>query len=128
MGNLAAVNAVLKHQIKRTTGEFLTTVVGAVQSSPLLALNSGACKVGLEVTNRFERKIPPVDIDDGSGLLFVDHELAVFHVVPERGHTAHPHALLLGGGDFVPHALADDLALKLVEGQQDVERQPSHTG
>ena len=38
--------------------------------------------------------------------------------------AAHPHPLALGGGDLVADALAGDLALKLGEGQQDVEHQP----
>jgi hypothetical protein len=37
-------------------------------------------------------------------------------------------SLLLRGGDLVADALADDLALKLREGQQDVEGQAPHRG
>src|SRR6266550_6930669 len=63
-----------------------------------------------------------------SGLVSIDDELAVFHVVSERWHAAHPHTLFLGGSDLVAHTLANDLALKLGEGQQHVEREPSHAG
>src|SRR5712692_2700998 len=63
MSNLAAVNAVLKHQIERPTGEFLATILGAIGSYPLLTPYPYACKLVLEIANRFERKIAPVDID-----------------------------------------------------------------
>ena len=61
-----------------------------------------------------------------SASVLVDDELAVFDVVAERGLTAHPHALLLGGRDLVADALAGDLALELGKRQEDVERQAAH--
>ena len=66
------------------------------------------------------------DHADGGGFGLVDDELAVLDVVAERHEAAHPHALLAGGGELVADALADDLALELGEGEQDVERQPPH--
>jgi hypothetical protein len=51
---------------------------------------------------------------------------AFIDVVAQRDEAAHPHALLTRGGELVANALADDLALELREGEQDVERQPSH--
>ena len=71
-------------------------------------------------TNR--SKIDP----DPFGLFLVDDQLSVLDLVAERRPAAHPHALLAGGRDFVADALADHLALKLGEGQQDIERQPTH--
>src|SRR5258707_4779137 len=44
------------------------------------------------------------------------------------GGTPPIHILLLRGGDLVANALADDLALELREGQQNVERQAPHRG
>jgi len=43
-------------------------------------------------------------------------------------HAAHPHPFLFRGGDLVADALADDLALKLRKGQQDVQGQAPHRG
>ena len=62
------------------------------------------------------------------GLGFVDDQLAVDRVVViAEGHIAvHPHALLLRDGDLVADAFADHLALEPGEGEQDVQRQPSH--
>ena len=65
---------------------------------------------------------------NGRGLGLVHDQLAVLDVVAERHEAAHPHALLPGGGKLVADALADDLALELREGEQDVERQPAHRG
>jgi hypothetical protein len=42
-------------------------------------------------------------------------------VIPQRRDAAHPHPLLFRGGDLVADAFADDLALELREGQQNVE-------
>src|SRR6516164_72054 len=42
-----------------------------------------------------------------------DDELAVLRPITKRRHAAHPHPLLLRGGDLVADALADDLALEL---------------
>jgi hypothetical protein len=43
-------------------------------------------------------------------------------------YAAYPHPLLLRSGDLVPDPLARDLPLELGEGQQHIERQPSHAG
>ena len=88
------------------------------------AASSSACKG----THRLELEIAPEDVDDGPSLVLVDDELAVFDVVAERRHAAHPHALLLGGGDLVADPLADHLPLELGKGQQDIQGQPSHAG
>ncbi len=68
------------------------------------------------------------DAADDCRLGLVDDQLAVLDVVAERRPAAHPHALLAGGGELVPDALADHLPLELGEGEQDVERQPAHRG
>src|SRR5215472_11817326 len=128
MSNPAPVNSILKHQIERPTGEFLAAVLGAVGPNPSFAPYPRDCKLLLERTNRLECKITPINVDNGAGLFIIDHQLTVFHVVPKRWHATHPHALFLGGGDLIAHPLANHLPLELSEGQQHVERQPSHAG
>ena len=54
----------------------------------------------------------------------VDDQQAVVDVVTQGRDAAHPHPFALGGGNLVADALAGNLALKLGEGQQDVEHQP----
>ena len=95
---------------------------------PSLAPDAGAGKLIPQGVNRLEGEVAPENVNDDAGLLLIDHQLTVAHVVAERRHAAHPHALLLGCGDLVAHALPDDLALELSKGQQDVQRQPSHAG
>ena len=97
---------VLKDQIKRPTGELLTSIFGAVVPRSALALDPGVGKRVPQRVNRFERKIAPVDVDNEAGLGIVDDELAVFHVITQWRHAAHPHALFLGGGDLVADAFA----------------------
>ena len=55
-------------------------------------------------------------------------ELALLHPIPERRYPAHPHPLLLVGGDLVANALADDLTLELRKRQQNVQGQAAHRG
>src|SRR5215467_1555465 len=68
------------------------------------------------------------DRANGFRLAVDDDELAVLYPIPERRHAAHPHPLLFRRGDLVADALADDLALELREGQQNIEGQASHRG
>src|ERR1700736_5666604 len=128
MGYLAAVKPVLKDQIKRPTGELLTPIFGAVATHAALALDPGVSKLDSKRVNRLEREIAPVDLDNDAGLGIVDDQLAVFHVITEGRHAAHPHALFLGGGDLVADAFARDFPLELGKGQKDIQRQPPHAG
>jgi hypothetical protein len=45
-----------------------------------------------------------------------DSELVILDAIAERWHAAHPHALLLRGGDLVANAFAGDFAFELGEG------------
>ena len=49
-----------------------------------------------------------------------DMERPALDPITERHHAAHPDALLLRGGDFVPDAFASDFPLELGERQEDV--------
>ena len=57
---------------------------------------------------------------------FVDHQFPIPDAIAVGRHPAHPHALPARGSDLVADALGCDLALELGEGQQDVQRQPTH--
>ena len=128
MGYLAAVKPVLKNQIKCPTGELLTPIFGAAGPHAALALDPGVSKLFPQRVNRLERKVTPVDLDNDASLGVVDGELAVFHIIPQGRHAAHPHALFLGGGDLVADPFAGDFPLELGEGQEDIQGQPSHAG
>ena len=47
-------------------------------------------------------------------------------VMSQIASAAHPKALLTRSCNFVPHALADDLTLKLCKAEKNVQRQPPH--
>ena len=70
--------------------------------------------------------IEPEDGPYPCGFFVVDDQLVGdrVDVVAQDRSATRPFAFLAGGGDLVPGALADDLAFKLGEGEQDVERQP----
>src|SRR6516165_8460778 len=117
------INPVLEHQVERTAGDRPAAIQAAIGGGADLADNAGAIEVLRQFPDRLEFDVTSEDVSDRLGLRGVDDELAVFDVVAERGLTAHPHALLLGGGDFVTDALAGNLALELSKRQEDVERQ-----
>src|SRR6516164_10637669 len=115
MRNLAAVNAVLKHQIECATGEFLAAIRGAVRPHPSLAPYPCAYELVLERVNRLEREIAPVNVDDRAGFVVVDDQPAVLDVVTQRRHATHPHALFLRRRNLVADSFTGDLPLELGE-------------
>jgi hypothetical protein len=61
-------------------------------------------------------------------MILDDAQGALLDSVAQRDYAAHPNPLFLRSGDLVPDPLAGDLPLELGEGQQHIERQPSHAG
>jgi hypothetical protein len=61
-------------------------------------------------------------------LSIMDKQFPLLHSVTEWHAAAHPHALLLGGGNLVPDTLAYHLALELGEGQKHIQGMPPHLG
>src|SRR5712672_2463597 len=124
--DLAAVDAVLQHEIECTPGDRLAAVGAAVRGGAALADDALRVKVGLEQSDRLEVEIALEDRTDGRGFRRIDHELSIHRVIAERRLATHPHALLLGCRDLVTDALAGDLALELSERQENIERQAAH--
>src|SRR5215475_12770262 len=77
-------------------------------------------------SNRTEFGIAAEDRAHNLRVAVDDDELAVLRPITERRHPAHPHPLLFRSGDLVADALADELALELREGQQNVQGQTPH--
>jgi hypothetical protein len=77
-------------------------------------------KLVLQQPNRAEFGVAAEDGAHDFRLALDNDELAILRPIPERRYPAHPHPLLLRGGDLVADALADDLTLELREGQQNV--------
>src|SRR5438045_1519559 len=93
MSNLAAVNAILEHEIKRSPGDWAPAAVdGAVRPNPALAHDTVGRKLLLEITNRLECQVSLEDFGNDLGFILIDDQLAIFDVVSERRHAAHPHA------------------------------------
>src|SRR5208282_4980600 len=62
------------------------------------------------------------------GKSVIRHTQAITPVVAERYRAPHPEPLLLRRGNLVADPLAGHLALELGEGEQHIEREPSHRG
>src|SRR5262249_30473071 len=88
---------------------------------PRLALPSLSVELRLHQPNRSEFGIAAKDQAHEFRFAVDDDQLAVLYPKPERRHPAHPHPLPFWGGYLFAGALADDLALKLREGQQHIE-------
>jgi hypothetical protein len=60
-------------------------------------------------THQFQ--VALIDMPNSFGFRRTNDQTPLANVVAERWHASHPHALALGGGDFVPDALARYLPL-----------------
>src|SRR6266446_10735662 len=94
VSNLAAINAVLQHQVERTTGEWLATRDAARGARPQPALDTPGFKLVLQQSDRAEFGIAAKNEAHGFRLAVDDDELAVLCPIPERRHAAHPHPFL----------------------------------
>src|SRR6266478_6151020 len=128
VNDLAAIDAVLQHQVERAAGEWFPTRDAARGARSQLAPDAPGLQFFLQQPDRAEFGVAPKDEAHDFRLAVDDDELAVLRPVTERRHAAHPHPLLFRGGDLVADTLADDLALELREGQQHVEGQAPHRG
>src|SRR6266446_5630911 len=128
MDDLASIDPVLKHQIERASGEWLAAAQATRCAGPQRALDAAGVELVLQQPDRAEFGIAAKNEAHGFRLAFDDDELAVLCPIPEWRHAPHPHPPSLRGGDLVADALADDLALELREGQQNVEGQAPHRG
>jgi len=64
MDDLAMVDAVLQHRIERATGKLVSTGCTPVPVDPHLADDAIAVKILLEIPDRAERGVSPVDMSD----------------------------------------------------------------
>src|SRR4030081_1222490 len=122
------IDAVLQHQIERATREWLAAPQATRGARPQLALDAPGFQLVLQQPDGAEFGIAAKNEVHDFRLAFDDDELAVLRLITERLHPTHPHPLLLRGSDLVADALADDLALELREGQQNIEGQAPHRG
>ena len=126
MDDLAPVDSVLQHQVKRPARKLLAAIRASIRRRAALADDAASREIIPQGAHCSEFKITPKDVAYGRRFRFVDDEFAVLDVVAERGLAAHPHALLFGRRDLVADPLARDLALELGEGEQHVEREAAH--
>ena len=128
VNDLAAIEAVLQHQVERAPRERLAAPEATRGARPGFALDPPGFEFVLQQPDRAEFGIAAKDGANDFGLAVDNDELAVLRPIAERRHAAHPHPFLFRGGDLVADALADDLALELRKGQQDVQGQAPHRG
>ena len=128
VNNLTQIDAVLQHQVERAAREWLATRDAARGARPQFDLNAPGVELVLQQPDRAEFDIAAKNEAHGFRFAVDDDELAVLRLIAERRHPAHPHPLLLRGGDLIADPLADDLALELRKGQQHVEGQAPHRG
>src|SRR5690242_18538105 len=113
--DLATIDPVLQHRVERTARRRLATPTAATRANPCFAADAGRGERLLQQPYRAQRGVAAEDVLHGLDLFRHDDQLVVTALVAERRHTAHPHALLLRGGDLVADALPRDLTLELRE-------------
>src|SRR3990170_2932068 len=115
--DLADVDGVAQDPIQVATAEAPPTGPRAPRRTQRCDA-SAPIQLRLQMPHTAKLQVQPEDLANQCGLRLVDDESALVRPVADRRRAAHPHALLLGGGDLVADALARDLALELGEGQQ----------
>src|SRR3989440_6559244 len=124
--NLAGVNWVREQCVEMTAREGFAAALGAVRCRAAFRPKPETVGRLLDPAHAAELTIESEDAAYRLGLGRVDDERALACVIAQRHIAAHPHALLLRGGDLVADAFTGDLALELGKGQQHVERQAPH--
>src|SRR6202030_3978999 len=81
-----------------------------------------------ELPDTAKFQVTLIDVPDRVGFSRIDDQPTLANLISKGRHTPHPHALALGGCDFVADALSSDLPLELGEGEQHIQRQPAHRG
>src|SRR5215472_15193710 len=114
-------DTVLQNQVERAASERLAADEATRSARPRSAVYPSGFELVVQKPDRAEFRIAAKDRANNFRLAVDDDELAVLRPIPERRHAAHPHPLLLRGGDLVADALAHDLALELRKGQQDIQ-------
>ena len=74
--DLAAIDPVLQHLVKRAAGEGLPAIGLAVRGRAMLADHALGVERGLQFANRAEVEIAPEDRPDRFGFRLVDDELS----------------------------------------------------
>src|SRR5712671_2692179 len=124
--NLAGVNWVREQCVEMTAREGFAAAPGAIRCRAAFRPKPETVGLLLDPAHAAELTIESEDAAYRLGLGRVDDERALVDVIAQRHIAAHPHTLLLRGGDLVADAFTGDLTLELGKGQQHVERQAPH--
>src|ERR1700730_12642356 len=107
----AGVNWVRKQCVEMTAREGFAAALGAIRCRAAFRPKPETVGLLFDPAHAAELTIESEDAAHGLGLGRVDDERALVGVVAKRDIAAHPHALLLRGGDLVADAFTGDLAL-----------------
>src|SRR5467141_2579196 len=124
--DLTDVNRVRQQVVDMSAREGSAAALDAARRRAALRAEPQAVGLLLDPAHAAELMIKGEDTTHGLSLGRVDDERALARIVAERHNTAHPHALLLRGGDLVADPFAGELALELGKGRQTIEGQPPH--
>src|SRR4051812_42102375 len=100
--DLAEIDPVRQHLMQWPGGERYAAYDLSRRKPANAGSNSPVRQLIDQARHRAELPVPDEDEPHGLGLDLVDDELAALHPITERHDAAHPHALLLGGGNLVP--------------------------
>src|ERR1700731_3636277 len=115
---VAGVNWVREQCVEMTAREGFAAALGAIRCRAAFRPKPETVGLLLDPAHATEFPIESKDAAHGLALGRVDDERALACVIAQRDIAAHPHALLLPGGDLVADAFTGDLPLELGKGPQ----------
>jgi hypothetical protein len=92
--DLAAIDAILQHEIEGPAGELVTAIDSPVREGAVFATDSHSIEFSFEGTHRPEFDVTPEYMKDGRCLLFIDDELPVPDIVGPAPGSSQPKAIL----------------------------------
>src|SRR5437773_2661721 len=124
--NLTDIDRVRQQAVNVAARQGFAAALIAVRGRRRFCSEPEAIDLLFDPAHAAELAIKREDMAHGLGLSGIDDQRALARVIAQRHIAAHPHALLLRGGDLVADPFAGDLTLELRKGQQHIERQPPH--
>src|SRR5947207_8014798 len=100
VNDLAEIGAVLQYQIEGAARERLSADKPTRSARPRFAFDPTGLELLRQQPDRAELGIAAEDGAHDLRLAVDNDELMVFCPIPQRRHAAHPHPLLLRGGDL----------------------------
>jgi len=128
VADLSDMNRIRQQFIQGSAREAAPSRLDTLLRDPDLRYDSALVEFPAELPDAAKFQVTLIDVPDRVGFGRIDDQPTLANLISQRRNPPHPHALALGGCNFVADTLSGDLPLELGEGEQHVQRQPAHRG